>query len=297
MNRFSLRFKFIVFCLSTSICMLFLSFVGTPYVYSFPRDLSKLKGNIKFLFIYDQEVKKDSFGGLTSIISSKTFVAFNKTGSYIVSDAYLPKSRVNEYFCQYDRKGNLIQMQSGTLQNDIRITLYKHRYDAYGRVIESIIYHNNETKPATTIYKYLPTSEKVIEYVDDKELNLNTRIDTQHYCNIEQEYSKFNYKKKIRYKEVDTILGKNFNKIILYNKNMDPTKIYSYNRNDSLHNIGYFEYDTNHNILCSKIYQKDKLVHKTTHSYIYDKVGNWITDSIYDDNNLTHILKRRYEYY
>jgi hypothetical protein len=292
-------FKFFIYGMLASTSILFLSFVGTPAVYSFPRDLAKLKGNIKFLFIYDNEIKKDGGGQHTFVLSSKTFVSFDKAGASILSEAFWPKGRINEYMCRYDRKGNLVEMNSADLiaDNWIHSTLYRHRYDTQGRVIESITYANDGIEPPSTSYKYLRHKEQVVEYIKDKNFYLKPKIDTQHYSVVDRDFSKFNYRRKIEYKAIDTVIEKNFKKINFYNKNMDIVKTYTYQPIDSLMFTGFFEYDTNNYLIQSTTYQKGTLVHKTNHSYIYDNIGNWTTDSVFDQGTLSHVVIRKFEYY
>jgi hypothetical protein len=277
--------------------------VDIPATSSFPRDLIKLKGDIKHLYIYYYDIKKDSLNHRIPTILSKSHVIFNKAGSSIVSEEFWPKSRVNDYFCQYDRKGNLVQMTVDDIfSNDyLSSTMYRHKYDTQGRVIESTIYYNNGgdnngmTIPKTT-YKYLPIHEEVIEYIDNKIFYAKTNVDTSHYSIVNRDFSRFGYKMKVAFKESDTVQMKNVKRVNFYNRDMNKVKQSDYNFSDSLLYNTLFEYDKNSYLISSKTYYKGTLSRKTQHSYIYDNKSNWTTDSIFEMDTLSHIILRRFEY-
>jgi hypothetical protein len=231
-------------------------------------------------------------------ISSKACVSFSKAGGTILSETFAPKSTVYEYFCQYDKKGNLVQMNIRNIfGNDfMHSAVYRHKYDNKGRTIETIAKYDNAMDSAKTIYKYMP-GKQIIEQINDKNFYEKTKIDTLPWSLTNRDFSKFNYKKRLVFKERDTVFGKKYNEILIFDKNMNKVEAYDYLSFDSLISSTFYEYDLRNNLICAKTYQLTNLIRKTTHSYVYDNAGNWTTDSIFKMDSLSHIITRKFEYY
>ena len=308
MKLLTSRFLFVVY---TFLSLMLFTSAGIPWVSSFPRDIGKLKGNIKFLFIYSYDIKKDSLGGFHEHFSDKSVVTFHNSGSSIVTDRVRSDCSIEQSFCQYDSKGNLIEWSNTQVVSDhIDMGLYNliHRYDDKNREVEAIeVRQKNEwvksgkghwrsfADTTRITYSFLLGSDKALKHTFNKS-GSEIKVDTINYFREYNDFSNLYYPSLDKHSDKEVREEKDFANIYNYDKSDNIIEQQYYKPKDSLQSKVLYQYDSHNNIESIKIYRKGSLVNKTIHSYIYDAIGNWTTDSTFVNENLNNIMIRRFEY-
>jgi hypothetical protein len=208
-------------------------------------------------------------------------------------------------------------MVSEVNQNDnLQRFHYIYKYDSQDRGIETVEITENGIVPLKhemraikktfwqdvpldsqrTTYSYLRDSEKVIRHSYASNGSLK-KIDTTDYYKLDDDFSNFYYPRNITHKEKEVQVGKDSKIVNQYNEQMDIIESDYYKPADSLVQRRHIAYNINGHVSSDDIFKGDKLIYKTTHSYIYDNIGNWTTDSVFDQGTLSHIMIRKYEYY
>jgi hypothetical protein len=295
-SKGSERILIILFLLS--IAALISISAGVPRAYSFPRDIGKLRGKVKFLFIYGFEIKKDSLNRSAEVLKDKSFVAFHDSGSSILTDRIRTDFSIEEFFCNYDHHGNLMEIKTTELaKNDDRLTIYHttHTYDIKDREVETVE-TGEDASSLLSKTSYAFFADKVIKSSYDDKGSLR-KMDTSTYYKSTDRFSNLFYPHNDRHSEKEVEQGPDYMNVNTYAHFVDLIESKQYKPKDSLQTEVTYDYTSDRDIQSVYIYKKNMLVNKTFHRYIYDSVHNWTTDSIFEMDTLSHIIIRKFEYY
>ena len=285
----------------------FIYSVGWPWAESFPLDLKKLHGKVKFIAAYNYAISKDTFGNTKAIVADKSYISFHPSGNTIISERYGSRGRITEYYCTYDHRGRMSEMDIIESINESidNKNVNMHKYDKQNREVETLNYRTGMIDTQRVTYKYLNGSNKVTKHTLTKssytgsQKTIITMVDSNNetmYYDYRQNFEdihNFSYTKEGGYLiKADT--GRGFHRTTIYNERMDKIQSDYY---DSRHYKGITLYDGHRNVSVQKSYINDSLYQSLFHHYIYDKTGNWTTDSIFKEDTLSRIMIRRIEYY
>lgn len=242
----------------------------------------KLEGRVKKLT--EIEYNAELIGGETLLkdpVSCPTIMEFNKNGQ-LTKLEFCSLELFYKYKFQYDKNGNNIYEIS---QNDRNV----NKFDNKNNLIEHKISVSGSSYFGKWIYKY------------DKNKNQIERIGYIGNDFIE------------RWKHIyDT--KNNRTEELMVDENSDSTehvrKIFSYdekgnivnqmlqsNESNSKQCEDFFKYDLNNNFIEWKRIVKEGRTEIENYNYTYDKIGNWIEKSVYQEHVLKMVIKRRIEYW
>ncbi len=295
---------------------LFFTVIGLMVLCSFsPKQISdfagnKLKGKLKSYIYSHFLVKYDSLDNASLVLFSKESKQFDLAGNILVSRQYNTDgserakfeysynengqtvegksfnkngSLMAQYSYVYDKKGNLTEQRVKNFPSGVTYKTVK-QYDGRGNMIQEDAYNGAGILTKSFVRKY------------DRKGHVIWR-DFEAGDGIAESYKydgKGNRTERNRLGADGVVKERH---ISVYGKTGAKTEETIYNENKQLLRKYTYAYDSHLNLTAENIYDPDSLIGQTIFKYTYDKTGNWLTDSAFENSKFTYLKKQDLEYY
>jgi len=224
------------------------------------------------------DIRYDNKGNIESSTVNKS----DKNGNMGASDSYNDKGVLTRHSVYaYNNKGSKTMQRDeiytkGVL-NSVKIT----KYDSRQRVIKEVNTSYLQRKRTVTQTHYFPSSQKqtqpAVKSTQDKHDNEGRLIE------------------RIQYKPDGNIRSK---QVYFYGADGFKNEWYMF-KNDTVGLVKTNEifFDSLGTVLKTCHYNNGELISTGSNNFVRDMQGNWITDSVFDNNKLTHLKQREIQYY
>ena len=274
-----------------------------------PYEHLQLVGKVKWYTEEDMQVTIDSQGIAHTHLSRKQHEEFDTAGRQLIIYGYTKGRLTSKNVKEYDKQGRVVKddffnakdiMTKSTYYKRSRKTSesFLSKYDTSGRIIYSdkkkFDQANRITREIITDYKKAVTSVSRPHYTESIKSVLEKRKNGNNHKNDKYD-SEGNLLERNIYNEDSTI---KIRYTWVYNAAGKRIENAMYVRDSSGLNIQYRSFnDSLGRVLYQNNYEGGKLVTVTTNRYVYDSVGNWTIDSVFENNNFTRLMRREIQYY
>lgn len=289
---------------------------GLFTLYSFaPKQTSdfagnKLRGKVKAYTYSYFTVKRDSLDNAQLHLFNRESKQFDVSGNVLVTRQYDADSTERARFeYSYNEKGQTQQGKSFNKKGSL-MAQYSYLYDKKGNLTELRV----KNFPSGVTYKTVKTYDAKGNMIQDDHYNtagvlsksFARRYDAKGHLvweNLEAgdgiaesyEYDrKGNRTVRNRLGADGTVREKH---VSVYDKAGSKTEEAIYNETNQLLRKYTFVYDRYLNRVEENTFSPDSLITRTIFKYTYDKAGNWLTDSAFENNQFIYLKKQDLQYY
>ena len=250
-------------------------------------EITKLKGNVKTVKVSVYEAIDES-GTVTKGRLNHTLISkYDRSGNKTETLRFDTGGGLTEmYRYKYDSYNNLIEPSSfNSAGNQIQKDTY--RYDENRYLIENEK-HNHFLNQHTTSYCEYDKKgreKKVIRCDSDGEIQATRTFSYDSQGNKSQTFEdiEYGYRSSSKY---------------VYDANANEIESFDYDSEGRIKTRHATAYDHNNNIIKRVSYNSDGSVHRSNgYAYRYDRKGNWIRKTEYQNNIPEAIRIREIEYY
>ena len=273
--------------------------------------LEHLLGKVKWFTLEEFEISNDEHGLVHFNLSTKKHEEFDSAGRVIMLYNYNSDKLIGKNEKVYDSKGRIVQEKFFNAQDVLtRSTTTSYikkrvnsetvfsKYDAAGEIVSS------DRKNYDKVHRIKK------EIVNDYKNSLVT-ITTSHYVVSANEASAnrkdIPVSKNDTYDEKGNLVERNiYNEdstlkikyTWAYNAEGKQTEFVMYVRDSNALNMqNKAFYDNYGRVLSAYWYDKGKVTTVTTNHYVTDPVGNWIIDSVFENDVFMKLRQREIQYY
>jgi hypothetical protein len=222
---------------------------------------------------------------------SKYITLFNEKGNTVEISVQESHKPLKKYIDKYDNKGNMIEEDTYNSEGKLQ-GKSTYKYDDKGKNIENSVYDSISRLLNRYTSKFDKKGEMIERYVYNSDTISYVYKDIFKY----DEYG--NRIEYITYNPDNSLFSKDINK---FDDDGNCIELSTYDPDGSLFSKESYKYNENRNTTENISYSysktRDVLVSKTTYKYKYDKTGNWIKVTEFEDGIAKDITEREITYY